>query len=88
MKITEIRLGILSVPLRVLFKTALRTVESLKDVIVEIHTDTGSIGYGEAPPTAKVTGDTLGGIISALRKIYRWRLSDATSAIWKISSRH
>lgn len=68
MKITEIRLGILSVPLRVPFKTALRTVESLKDVIVEIHTDTGSIGYGEAPPTAKVTGDTLGGIISALRE--------------------
>ena len=35
MKITEIKLGILSVPLRVPFKTALRTVNSVEDVIVE-----------------------------------------------------
>lgn len=67
MKITEIRLGILSAPLRVPFKTALRTVETLRDVIMEIHTDAGRIGYGEAPPTGKITGDTLDGIIGALR---------------------
>ena len=46
MKITEVRLGILSVPLRVPFKTALRSVSSVEDVIVEIHTDTGHVGYG------------------------------------------
>ena len=51
MKITKVKLGIISVPLRVPFKTALRTVNSVEDVIVEIHTDTGNIGYGEAPPT-------------------------------------
>ena len=50
MKITEVKLGIISVPLRVPFKTALRTVNSVEDVIVEIHTDTGNVGYGEAPP--------------------------------------
>ena len=50
MKITKVKLGILSVPLRVPFKTALRSVSSVEDVIVEIHTDTGAIGYGEAPP--------------------------------------
>ena len=58
MKITNVKLGILSVPLRVPFKTALRTVSSVEDVIVEIHTDTGAIGYGEAPPTGAITGDT------------------------------
>lgn len=67
MKITEIRLGKISVPLRVPFKTALRTVESVEDVIVEIHTDTGAVGYGEAPPTGVITGDTTGAIISAVR---------------------
>lgn len=67
MKITEIRLGILSVPLRVPFKTALRTVNSVEDVIVEIHTDTGAVGYGEAPPTGAITGDTTGAILGALR---------------------
>ena len=67
MKITEVRIGMISVPLRVPFKTALRTVNSVEDVIVEIHTDTGAVGYGEAPPTGAITGDTTGAIIGALR---------------------
>jgi len=67
MKITDIRLGKISVPLTVPFKTALRTVESVEDIIVEIHTDTGNIGYGEAPPTGVITGDTAGAIIGAIK---------------------
>ena len=67
MKITEIRLGMISVPLRVPFKTALRSVSSVEDVVVEIHTDTGAVGYGEAPPTGVITGDTTGSIIGAVR---------------------
>ena len=67
MKITEVRLGMISVPLRVPFKTPLRTVNSVEDVVVEIHTDTGAVGYGEAPPTGAVTGDTTGAIIGALQ---------------------
>lgn len=67
MKITDIRIARLSVPLRVPFKTALRTVERVEDVIVEIHTDSGNVGYGEAPPTGAITGDTTGAIIGALR---------------------
>jgi len=67
MKITDVKLAILSVPLRVPFKTALRSVSSVEDIIVEIHTDTGHIGYGEAPPTGAVTGDTSGAILGALQ---------------------
>lgn len=67
MKITDIRLGMISVPLRVPFKTALRSVSSVEDVVVEIHTDTGAVGYGEAPPTGVITGDTTGSIIGAIR---------------------
>ena len=67
MKITEVRLGRISVPLRTPFKTALRTVSSVEDVIVEIHTDCGRIGYGEAPPTGPITGDTTGAIIGAIQ---------------------
>ena len=51
MKITEIRLGMLRVPLKTPFKTALRTVDTVEDIVVSIHTDTGHIGYGEAPAT-------------------------------------
>lgn len=67
MKITEVKLGKISVPLRVPFKTALRTVNSVEDVVVEIHTDTGAVGYGEAPPTGVITGDTTGAIIGAIK---------------------
>ena len=67
MKITQVHLGCISVPLRTPFKTALRTVSSVEDVIVEIHTDCGAIGYGEAPPTGAITGDTTLAIIGAIQ---------------------
>ncbi|MDI9460774.1 MAG: dipeptide epimerase [Saccharofermentanales bacterium] len=68
MKITAIRLATLSVPLKTPFKTAVRTVESIKNLIIEIHTDSGHIGYGEAPPTGLVTGDTMGANIAAIKE--------------------
>lgn len=67
MKITNIRLGRISVPLRTPFKTALRSVSSVEDIVVEIHTDCGHLGYGEAPPTGVITGDTTGAIIGAIQ---------------------
>jgi L-Ala-D/L-Glu epimerase len=74
MKITDIRYGMLRVPLKTAFKTALRTVEMVEDIVVEIHTDTGNIGYGEAPATAVITGDTHGSIIEAISKFIAPRL--------------
>ena len=56
MKITDVKLYRISIPLRVPFKTALRSVDSVEDVIVEIITDTGERGFGEAPPTGVITG--------------------------------
>jgi o-succinylbenzoate synthase len=69
MKISRIQLAMLRVPLKTPFKTALRTVEAVEDVVVIITTDTGHIGYGEAPATAVITGDTHGSIIEAIRKV-------------------
>lgn len=68
MKITNIRTGILTVPLKTPFKTAIRTVNSVEDIVVIIETDSGDVGYGEAPPTAVITGDTLGSIHQAIVK--------------------
>ena len=42
MKITDIRFGMLSVPLKTPFKTALRTVDKIEDIVVAVHTDTGA----------------------------------------------
>jgi L-Ala-D/L-Glu epimerase len=74
MKITDITFGMLRVPLKTAFKTALRTVEQVEDVIVMVHTDTGHVGYGEAPATAVITGDTHGSIVDAIRHYIAPRL--------------
>ncbi len=74
MKITAIELGMLRVPLKTPFKTALRTVETVEDVVVLIRTDTGNTGYGETPATAVITGDTHGSIIEAIRHFIAPRL--------------
>lgn len=69
MKIADIKIGQISVPLKKPFKTALRTVERIDDVIVKIVTDSGHIGYGEAAPTAVITGDTEGSITGAIESV-------------------
>ncbi len=74
MKITHFSLGQIRVPLKTPFKTALRTVEMIEDIIVTLHTDTGHVGYGEAPATAVITGDTHGSIIEAVRHFIGPRL--------------
>jgi o-succinylbenzoate synthase len=71
MKISDIKFGTLRVPLKTPFKTALRTVDKIEDIVVMIGTDTGHTGYGEAPATAVITGDTHGSIVEAI-KHYIW----------------
>lgn len=66
-KISRIDILETDIPLVVPFRTALRTVSSVNDIIVAVHTDTGDTGYGEAPPTAVITGDTKGSIRCAIR---------------------
>lgn len=68
MKITDIRIGFISVPLKTPFKTALREVNAVEDIVVEVLTDTGDIGYGEAAPTGVITGDTKLAIIGAIEE--------------------
>lgn len=67
MKIKEIAVGYISIPLVTPFKTALRTVDSVCDLIVRITAEDGTQGYGEAPPTAVITGDTKESIEAAIR---------------------
>ncbi|MEN1760619.1 dipeptide epimerase [Anoxynatronum sibiricum] len=74
MKITDIQVKRLRIPLKKPFKTALRTVEAVDDILITIHTDTGDVGYGEAPPTAVITGDTRESIESAVMGFIRPRL--------------
>ena len=67
MKLKEIAIGYIEIPLVTPFKTALRTVNSVNDLIVKVTAEDGTEGYGEAPPTAVITGDTKEAIEAAIR---------------------
>lgn len=71
MKIKDIQVGEVHIPLQRPFKTALRTVTDVEDIIVRIETEDGQIGLGEAPPTAVITGDTKGSITTAIMEFIR-----------------
>jgi L-Ala-D/L-Glu epimerase len=66
-KIREIKIGKVSIPLKKPFKTALRQVNSAEDIIIKVIADTDEIGYGNAPPTAVITGDSQDSVIAAIR---------------------
>lgn len=69
MKIHSIELGTVAVPLRKPFKTALRTVHTAYSTYVKITTEDGKIGWGEAPPTHVITGDSMGSIAYAIEEV-------------------
>lgn len=71
MKISDIRLGHISLPLKKTFKTALRTVESIEDLVVFVYTDTGNVGVGEVPPTVVITGDTENSAKAAINEVFK-----------------
>lgn len=68
MKIAKIETGEIRIPLVTPFKTALRTVDCVNDIVVRITTDDGQEGFGEAPPTAVITGDTKESITGAIKE--------------------
>ncbi|MBT0585938.1 dipeptide epimerase [Alteromonas oceanisediminis] len=67
MNITHYRLAHIDTPLHTPFKTAVRTVDSLNDLVVMLETDTGHVGFGSAPSTPLITGDTHATITSVIQ---------------------
>jgi L-Ala-D/L-Glu epimerase len=66
MKITDIRCSRISIPLNRTFKTALRTVDHIDNLLVTVTTDSSLTGFGGAAPTAVITGETIGSIEAAV----------------------
>ncbi len=67
MRIKRLDIEQASVPLKRPFITALRTVTEAQFLVLRLTCDDGSVGIGSAPPTAAITGETLGSIEAALR---------------------
>lgn len=69
MKITDIKIGKINIPLKKSFKSIISTVDEVSEIVIKITTDTEEIGIGSATPTPQVTGDTEESIIAAIRII-------------------
>ncbi|MCL1804074.1 MAG: dipeptide epimerase [Eubacteriaceae bacterium] len=66
MKLESIALYEYYAPLSIPFVTSLRRVSELEGIIVRMETDSGIAGYGEAAPTAAITGETKASICGAI----------------------
>ena len=71
MKIDKIETYRVAIPLIKPFKTALRTVTTAESILVKVSCDNGIIGWGEAPPTVVITGETLSSIESAIHHVLK-----------------
>lgn len=60
-----------AVPLKKAFKTALRTVTVAEAIYVRIQLEDGREGYGEAPPTHVITGESLASIQFAIEGAFK-----------------
>jgi len=69
MIITHFEISSIKIALKTPFITALRRVAFVESVRLFIHTDTGAIGIGEAPPTKAITGEDAEDIIHTLKHI-------------------
>ncbi len=69
MKITDIKTRTIAIPLKTVFKTALRVINTVENVIVTIETDTGDVGVGSAAPAPVITGETLSSILGGVEHI-------------------
>ncbi len=66
MLIESLSLLSLKVPLHTPFKTALREVTHIHDIVVKLNSSSGLVGYGSAPSTPQITGDDHASIVKAL----------------------
>ncbi|MFT8320292.1 MAG: dipeptide epimerase [Bacillus sp. (in: firmicutes)] len=71
MKIIKVETFRVAVPLIKPFKTALRTVTIADSILVKISCDNGITGWGEAPPTIVITGESLNSIESAIHQVFK-----------------
>lgn len=66
MKITDIKLHRLSVPLSKPFRISLGVITHALSCVVEVETDEGLVGYGEGAAAPLITGENLDGIIATI----------------------
>ena len=83
MKIKDVRWEIKEIPLRKPFKIALGTTKFYRGITLKICTSE-LCGLGEAAPSPKITGDSIGSSISALKKFREILMGENPLEVGKI----
>ena len=66
MKITDIKVQAVEVPLKEPFRISLGVITHAKSAIVTVETDEGIVGYGEGAPGILITGENLPGTVAGI----------------------
>ena len=69
MKVKSIKAEVKYIPLKTPFITALRRVETIEFVRVQVECNNGSVGIGEAPATFAITGEDIDIILSSIAEV-------------------
>src|SRR3954453_7633843 len=57
----------IALPLKAPMKMAGITITKAENLLVRVEAANGAVGWGEAPSAPTMTGDTLGGLVAAVR---------------------
>src|SRR5471030_2113790 len=57
----------IALPLKAPMKMAGITITKAENLLVRVESESGHVGWGEAPSAPTMTGDTLGGLVAAVR---------------------
>lgn len=71
LNITKVETFKMAIPLIKPFKTALRTVTVADTIIVKLSCEDEIVGWGEAPPTHVITGESLQSIDAAIHQVFK-----------------
>ncbi len=83
MKIKHFKLSRRTLPLKKVFRTALREATSLSEVVISITMDNGIVGVGSACASEKITGETLASIESAIEENIAPQLTGMDLQYWE-----
>ncbi|MDC0534589.1 dipeptide epimerase [Francisellaceae bacterium] len=85
MQVLSIDVSRMVAPLNRTFITAIRQTDVVEDIFIQVSTDIG-VGYGSAPATTAITGDTLDGLEKELKIIGVKLVGQNISSIEEISN--
>lgn len=71
MRILEIFVDTVKIPLKRPFKTALRTTQSADDIVIRVIVEGGIVGWGSAAPTIAITGESQASISFMLSEVFK-----------------